>query len=104
MPVSPIDISNDQLKIVLDILQKHLDEHTKIWVFGSRAKGLAKKFSDLDLAIDAGKTLSFDKLTDLEDAFVESDFAYKVDIVDLQNVKESFKQIITEQAIELTIK
>ncbi|MCX7343178.1 MAG: nucleotidyltransferase domain-containing protein [Proteobacteria bacterium] len=102
MPISPIDISNDQLQIVLDILQKHLDERTRVWVFGSRAKGLAKKFSDLDLAIDAGKALSFDQLIDLENAFVESDFAYKVDVVDIQNVKDSiFKKIIEEQAVEL---
>jgi type I restriction enzyme S subunit len=102
MSTSPINLSNNQLQIVLDILQKHLDEHARVWVFGSRAKGIAKKFSDLDIAIDAGKALSFDQLVDLENAFVESDLAYKVDVVDLQNVKDSiFKKIIEEQAVEL---
>ncbi len=101
MSTKLIEIGNDQLAIVLNILQKYLTEHTKVWVFGSRAKRTAKKFSDLDLAIDAGEALSFDQLNHLNDAFIKSDFAYKVDIVDLQNVQEPFKRIVTEQAVEL---
>lgn len=103
MSVSPIDLSTDQLQFVLDILQKHLSEHTKIWAFGSRSKGIAKQFSDLDLAIDAGQPLSFEQIMNLETAFVESDFPYKVDIVDLNNVTDSFKKIIEDQAVELAI-
>ena len=41
-----IDISDKHLKIVKDILQKYPYD---FYVFGSRAKQVAKKFSDLDL-------------------------------------------------------
>jgi len=101
MPAQLIDLSDDQLEFVLNTLQKHLDKSAKAWIFGSRAKWTAKKFSDLDMAIDAGQTLSFTKLNALNDAFIKSDFPYKVDIVDLTDVNESFKQTIMSQAVEL---
>ncbi len=49
-----IDISPDELDIVQAILRAHLPEGTRTWAFGSRVKGAAKPFSDLDLAVEAG--------------------------------------------------
>ena len=101
MVTQPINLSNGHLKIVIEVLRKYLPASSNVFVFGSRTKQIAKKFSDLDLAVDAGKPLSFDDLSILNDAFIKSDFPYKVDIVDLHTVTDVFKQIIVEQAVEL---
>lgn len=45
-----IDIRPDHWQIVRDILRKHVPQYA-VWAFGSRAKWLAKQYSDLDLAI-----------------------------------------------------
>lgn len=45
-----IDLSVNQLAIVQEILAKQLPT-TKVWVFGSRIKGTAKHYSDLDLVL-----------------------------------------------------
>lgn len=77
-----LDIQPNHLKIVLDILHKHLPKNAQVWVYGSRAKGNARKYSDLDLAIDCGKPISDILMIDLKDDFIESDLPYKVDIID----------------------
>lgn len=89
-----IDVRSEHLEIVLQILQQHLPQHATVWVFGSRAKKATKKFSDLDLAIDAGKPLSMALIADLNNAFEESALPYKVDVVDWLTIDESFRSRI----------
>ena len=100
---SKIDIQPKDLKIVLKILNQYLAQKTIIWVFGSRAKNTAKKYSDLDLAIDAGKPLPIKLIVDLEFAFEESDLPYKVDIVDWVSADEQFKKIIENDRVKLEL-
>jgi predicted nucleotidyltransferase len=98
-----LDIRPEHLKIVQNILKKHLPTNATIWVFGSRAKGTAKKFSDLDLAIDAGKPLASSIMIELAFDFEESDLPYKVDIIDLVTIKENFKKIIMQDRILIVL-
>ncbi|HEY4173078.1 MAG TPA: nucleotidyltransferase domain-containing protein [Rhodopila sp.] len=55
-----IDLSQDGLAIVQAVLRAHLPPATLAWVFGSRATGTARRYSDLDLAVEADKPLGFD--------------------------------------------
>jgi len=50
---------------VLIILAANLPHDAKVWVFGSRATGRARRYSDLDLAIDAGRPVTLDELAQL---------------------------------------
>jgi len=86
---------------VLGILAAHLPPGSAAWVFGSRATGRARPFSDLDLAIDAGRRLTLDELATLSEAFSESDLPYKVDVVDWQGIDERFRQMIMAERAEL---
>lgn len=90
-----IDIAPDQWRIVRDILQKHVPQFD-VWVFGSRAKWTAKKYSDLDLAIITDKPLSLDVSAALRDEFSESNLPWKVDVVDWAATGESFKKAIEQ--------
>lgn len=89
------------LEIVLTILRNYLPQDAKVWVFGSRAKGKAHRGSDLDLAIDANRPLTSKEKSQLENAFYESNLPYKVDIVDMQNVSDSFRPYIEKEQIVL---
>ena len=86
---------------MLDILREHLPPGVRIWVFGSRATGRARRYSDLDLAIDAGRRLTIDETAILREAFDECDLPYKVDIVDWQAISDNFRQIIDQERVAL---
>ncbi|MFN4152843.1 MAG: nucleotidyltransferase domain-containing protein, partial [Candidatus Sericytochromatia bacterium] len=57
-----IDISKDNLEIVLSILKKFVP-NSEIRVFGSRYNGTSKKYSDLDIAIVSDKELDWELIS-----------------------------------------
>jgi predicted nucleotidyltransferase len=91
-----MDIQPKDLSIVESILKKYLPSNTTVWIFGSRAKNHARKFSDLDLAIDAGKKLPATTLTNIKFDLEESDLPYKVDVIDWNTISKNFKNLISK--------
>lgn len=68
-------------------------------MFGSRATGRARRYSDLDLAIDAGRRLTLDEIAGLTEAFSDSDLPYKVDLIDWHDIDDRWRQtIVAERA------
>ena len=100
---SPVDIRPDHLEIVQDILCEHLSDNVKVWVFGSRANWTTKDSSDLDLAVEGDTRLDLKTISALEIAFEESDLPYTVDIVDLNRIGDSFRQIVKSQMVPLPL-
>ncbi len=96
-----IDIRPHDLAIVQSILQQVLPKGARVWVFGSRATWTVKAGSDLDLAIEADRPLTYEELGNLADMFDESDLAYRVDIVDMKTVSANFKKIVEQSRVEL---
>ncbi len=95
-----LDITPEHLQIVRDILQKNIPQR-EVWAFGSRVKGTAKRYSDLDLAVIGETPLSLSEHADLSDDFSESDLPWRVDIVDWATTSENFRNIIKRQYIVL---
>ena len=100
---SPVDIRPDHLEIVQSILHEHLPAGVKVWVFGSRANWTTKDSSDLDLALEGESKLSHKVIGALKDAFEDSALPYTVDVVDLNRIGDSFKQIVKSQRAPLPI-
>jgi predicted nucleotidyltransferase len=65
-----------------------------VYVFGSRAVGSARAYSDLDLAVKGEAKLAPSRLQALRDAFAESDLPIKVDVVDWQAISAGFQDAI----------
>ena len=86
-----IDLSPGDHAIVRDILTRHAPAGTRTWAFGSRVTGRARRFSDLDLALDAGRPLTLDELAELREAFTESDLPMLVDLVDWTTLDPAFR-------------
>ena len=59
------------------------DWPARVYLFGSYARGEAHRFSDIDVAIDAGDPLPPSLKADIEEALEESTVPYFVDVVDL---------------------
>ena len=97
----PIDIRADHLRIVQDVLHRHLPAGVKVWVFGSRVSWMTKDSSDLDLALESDTGIAQRHLSALEGAFEDSDLPFAVDIVDLDRIGERFRHVVTRQRVRL---
>ena len=96
-----IDLSPPELDIVRGVLRAHLPPGTRAWVFGSRATATARRYSDLDLAVEWEVALGLDVLGEVAEALSESDLPYKVDVVDLRSVEPAFRALIEPEMIAL---
>src|SRR5271155_6120617 len=97
-----IALPAEHRRLVLSILRANLPQTTKVWVFGSRATGRARRYSDLDLAIDAGRRLTLDEIARLTEAFSDSDLPYRVDLVDWHDIDDRWQKIIVGERVALT--
>ncbi|MDR2642013.1 MAG: nucleotidyltransferase domain-containing protein [Planctomycetaceae bacterium] len=98
-------IDEKHFAIIRQIIQEILGEvAVRVYVFGSRAKNSADKYSDLDLAIecyDNNEMLSSKLLLKLAVAFENSLLPYKVDIVDLKKISKEFRSEIETDFIPI---
>lgn len=69
-----IDMRTRDLDITCQILAKYLPSNAVVWVFGSRAKGMARQYSDLP---------------------------YKVDIVDWNSISDEFRAVVFNDRVIL---
>ncbi len=82
------------IKEIRNIIFRFLNpEKYNAFIFGSRAGGGARKFSDYDIGIIGNKPVPSFKKVLIEEALEESNIPYKVDVVDFSLVSSEFKEI-----------
>lgn len=86
-------------KIIIVLIEKM--EPKKIILFGSRAKGLHRKGSDIDLAIEGGKILNLREMRKLKDSIEKISGLWSVDIVFLENLENNLKDVILNKGVVL---
>ena len=74
----------------------------QVYIFGSRARGNAREFSDLDILVKHAQTMSTSERHQFMTEFEESDLPIKVDIVWDEDLFEPYRQQI-EQDMKLFI-
>lgn len=96
-----IRLDEKYLNILKDLLLSVFskEDKVKVFVFGSRATGKEKKFSDLDLLFYSRKIVLDKKLSLLEERIENSDIPIKVDIVDWKNLVKEYAPQIKKQKI-----
>ena len=82
-----IALTSQQTTEVCDILrsvlkQTSLKTPVEAWVFGSRATGRERPYSDLDILISSPTPLDWRARADLQDAFEASNLPFRVDVVE----------------------
>lgn len=86
-------------KIVADILADYTEY--EFFVFGSRARGDAHTYSDLDLC--CLKSIPRSVVGDIKEKLDNSRLPYKVDIVDLTRSSDEFKELIKNDLISFEL-
>jgi predicted nucleotidyltransferase len=103
MTTKEITLEENNLEIIKQIFNDTAkDLNIQVYMYGSRAKGTAWKYSDIDLALlsSTGK-IPISVISKLSLDFEESLLPYKVDIIDLYTVSENFKKAIETDLIKL---
>lgn len=94
---SQIDVDSKYLDLIDKIL-KQIVPTKEVWAFGSRVNWTAGKQSDLDLAVfDATPS----KIQELKEAFDESDLLFRVDVIDWNQIPDSFRENIQKKYVVL---
>jgi predicted nucleotidyltransferase len=74
-------------------------QRARLYLFGSRARGDARRASDVDIAILPDAPLEPGTLARIRDALEESTIPYEVEVIDLSSVDESFRRKVLAEAI-----
>lgn len=91
-------INKSVKKFVIDTIHHYLPKAV-IFAFGSRIRGTALKYSDLDLAVLDEKPIDLLTLSTVREVFSNSNLPMRIDIVDLNTVSEEFKKIIETTSV-----
>ena len=95
-----LDVSGAHLRILEDILRQHVPGR-EVWAFGSRVRGHAKPWSDLDLVVRGETVPGFQARGLLQEALEESDLPWKVDLVWWATLPAGFRRILEEDHLVL---
>ena len=95
----PIDITTDQRKTLLALIKRHLP-NTTAWVYGSRVKWTSRPQSDLDLVVFT-KPDQERRVSELREAFEESNLPFRVDLFVWDAVPEQFRKQIEADHVVL---
>lgn len=88
------------MRYLLDEIERHIPRAT-VWAFGSRVTGSCHLASDLDLAILCDKETSRNALPKLNEALIESDLPFKVQLLDFERLPENMKAAIKKKYVVL---
>ena len=96
-----IDLPAEHRALMLDIIRRRLPD-ARIWVYGSRAKGRARRYSDLDLMLDAGgQPIPLNVMGDLDEDFDESNLPIIVDLHDMALTDARFLERVRKDFLPL---
>ena len=96
-----IDLPEAQRAQTLAIIRRWLPD-AAVWVYGSRATGRARRYSDLDLMLDNhGQPIPISIMGNLDEDFDESDLPIIVDLHDLVLTDDRFLAIVRKDFLPL---
>lgn len=94
------DLTATQITEVKRILAEFVPECT-VRVFGSRAVGTHRHYSDLDLALCGKTPLEFSRMNRLREALQNSTLPFRVDFIDEHSASETFKNLALKNSCPL---
>lgn len=90
---------DERTKRIIIAVIAALIPHAKIYLFGSRARGTHKEYSDVDIAVDAGERLAYSQIGEARDMLNASNIPLKFDVLDFQRVDQAMQDSIRKDGI-----
>jgi len=85
-------------KLIIPIIVRYLP-NAKIIIYGSRARKDDREGSDIDIALDMGKTIEDASLAAIINDLEESDLPIHFDVVDFHKVSERMQKEILKDGV-----
>lgn len=84
------------------LIEPFKKSQARVWIFGSRARGDHKTYSDIDILFDDSQnpipqSFIYESKSSLED----SNLTVKVDLVNLKDLAESYKESVFRDRVEV---
>jgi len=76
------------------------DYNVSVYLFGSYARRMMRRGSDIDVAIDPLEQLPVDVLPRLRETLEESTIPQRVDLIDLSETSPAFRDAVRQQGIK----
>ena len=93
-------LSDSEFKLLEDLFFNPIQKWGgSVWVFGSRARGDHHPFSDLDILFDAKLPAGW--LRNTKEKLEESNLPFKVDIVELHSLAESYRTQVFKERVKI---
>lgn len=93
-------LTDDQRRMVCDVLDQVIPD-AEVWLFGSRATGRSRPFSDLDLLIASPARLTWTQRAALRDGFEASDLPFRVDVVEADGLADGMAARVMAERMAL---
>lgn len=90
-----IDLQDSYRKQIIEAVNRHLSE-AEVLIYGSRVKGTAKPYSDVDIIIKSNRRINESVLADIRDELSDSDIPYIIDLSDWHSLSDAFKSVISD--------
>lgn len=74
---------------------------SSIWIFGSRARGDFKPYSDIDLLIDPDDDWPNSKILLIKERLEESSFPFKVDLVKISELADTHRASVLQDRLSV---
>jgi predicted nucleotidyltransferase len=89
---------------VREIVARRLAGHAvDVYLFGSWARGEARRTSDIDVALLPREDLAASLVTKLREDLDESSVPYEVDVVDLRETTDEFRARVLREGVRWTV-
>lgn len=72
---------------------------SKIYLFGSFAKGTDERLSDIDIAIDIGERLKPGKLLEIQGVLEGIHIPHHIDVVDFHRIPDVLREAIVRERV-----
>ena len=96
--------AHPDLELASRVIRSHLaGKNVRVRLFGSRARGDSRTWSDIDVAVQANPALPAGVLSSLREALEESSCLLNVDVVDWNDADAALRESITREGIEWTV-
>ena len=100
MAEAEVALARAHREMVREIVRRHVPD-AKVWIFGSRANGRSRPYSDLDLLISKPLRLSWEQRASLLDAFEASELPFRVDLVEADEVPQGMRERTAQECVPL---
>jgi predicted nucleotidyltransferase len=94
-------LTEEELAWIHDKLVTPLKKRgAQVYIFGSRARGTHQRFSDIDILVDSAEDLT-SIISAIAEECEDSNFPYKIDIVDDRFLADSFRPSVLRDRLKL---